>query len=75
MAKMRYVQIKWLDACHLQDGRTKEEIKNLTAHPTTSMGMLVRSDDIYVLAQSWDEDSYSELMIIPRGMVVEVKDL
>ncbi len=70
------VEVYWDDAWHSQADFTEAEAKKLKPHPTHSLGYLLKQDErVCVIAQSSDNEAYSELLVIPSGMIRRVKKI
>lgn len=73
---MKKVEIHWDDAWHSQSDYTEVEARKLKPHPTKSLGYLLKeSEKVCIIAQSKDGEAYSEILVIPSGMVKRVKEI
>ncbi len=72
----KVVEVHWLDAVHHSTDYELKDAKRLKPHPTTSVGYLLKRDEkSCIIAQSRDGESFSEVLVIPEGMIKSVKTI
>ena len=73
---MKLVEVSWDDAWHSQSDYEMAEAKKLKPHPTKSVGYLIKNTSkVCIIAQSIDKESLSEILVIPAGMVTNVREV
>lgn len=77
---MRLVWVRWLDAIVENNvhwiWRSEFKPREAGGLECESMGFVVHEDELsIVLAQSWNSDCIDNLITLPKGMVVEIKEL
>ena len=70
MKSPKLVLVKWIDACHAPSGWQFGSPPQIDFEPVYSTGFLMqdRKEDI-VLAQTWFDGDYANVIAIPKGMI------
>jgi len=76
---MRKVLVKWVDAVSHDNTVHIDEIKDLLPMPVRTLGYLIREENEFVIVArdlfGVEDDHPSGLITIPRGCLVDMKDL
>jgi len=72
------VHVKWADACG-ESKVVKSEIENVSPKDllviTDTFGILYKEDDLAVLILQEDSHDSVDYTVIPRGMILSIKEL
>jgi len=80
------VKVTWLDAWGADQTHTLAEIQEFKPQPIESVGFLLEENDKCVKiamsytpsdskATAYDEDTYKEIGVIPKGCVLQIQEL
>ena len=73
MKSPKLVLVKWIDACHAPSGWQFGNPPQIDFEPVYSTGFLMqdRKKGI-VLAQTWFDGDYANVIAIPKGMIKKI---
>lgn len=74
---MKRLEIEWIDPCSFGiDWMEKGEIFNYEATHCKTIGYLLHEDESQIkLCMNLTPDKFAQAMIIPRGVIVEIREL
>ena len=70
MKSPKLVLVKWIDACHAPSGWQFGNPPQIDFEPVYSTGFLMQDlKEGIVLAQTWFDGDYANVIAIPKGMI------